>query len=267
MRYLDSVNAGAMFLNLSISPLFPFAQAHGRRIACDAFGDINHIKYTLNSVTYGWWMGGRMYAFNDPDHLCLRWSENEARSRITTGVITGSNLLGDDLTDTARQARAVRFATNAGVDSVGRLGKAFRPVEGNTGTDPSDAFTLVDGATGTLYVAVFNYGSVVAEKRIPLGRLGVKGSSVVFDELWTGARVTASGALGVSLGGYDCRLFRSGAGTVRIRKPFPSPYAIRPLQRQFNVLGARLPWEMRESGATGPSGARLQWDGVHLILK
>src|SRR5271156_3633350 len=56
---------GRMFMSESIAPLFPYQYGNSRRIACDAETSlISNTEYTLNSVTYGWWLDD-LYPFND----------------------------------------------------------------------------------------------------------------------------------------------------------------------------------------------------------
>ncbi len=79
-----------MYINLSISPVFPAHYANSRRIACDAWNKIKDTEYTLNATSYGWWQD-RIYNYNDADHIVLREaSEGENRARITSGIITES---------------------------------------------------------------------------------------------------------------------------------------------------------------------------------
>jgi hypothetical protein len=254
MKYLDSCNGGAMFLNYSISPLFPYAHAHGRRVSCDSWGTIEDIKYTLNSISYGWWLSGRCYSYNDPDHLCLRWSDNEARSRITCAVIAGASmLLGDDLTNTTRQARARQFCTNRSINAVAKIGRPFRPIEGNTGDQPADGFVLAD--SGYVYIALFNFANVQATKSFQLARVGITSRTMLFDDLWMGTQITANSALTVTLAGYDCRLYKSAQQVVSAARPrFVStqpPNASRENTGMYNVLGEKIPDSFRH-GKTAP---------------
>ena len=96
MKFVADTLGKDMYLNESISPLFPAQYANSRRIACDTFGDISKIEYTLNSLTYGWWLSG-VYDFNDADHIVLDgYSEGENRARVTSSAITGIFISGDD---------------------------------------------------------------------------------------------------------------------------------------------------------------------------
>lgn len=53
MQLLDSIFHD-MYLNLSISPIFPAQYAQSRRIACDAWNQIKDTEYTMNALSWGW---------------------------------------------------------------------------------------------------------------------------------------------------------------------------------------------------------------------
>ena len=122
------------FISLSIAPLFPHGYGHARRIACDAFGTNEDVEYTLNGETYGWWQNGRLYSFNDPDHICLfrsfdmerNSSVGEARARYTASVIAGTvMMISDDYGCPEARERTLRFCTDKEVNAVARSGVAF----------------------------------------------------------------------------------------------------------------------------------------------
>ena len=72
MDYVVNRIGGSMFISASIAPLFPYGYAHGRRIACDTYGAATgamSTQYEMNSASYGWWMNGKLYKFNDPDGM------------------------------------------------------------------------------------------------------------------------------------------------------------------------------------------------------
>lgn len=90
-EYLSAERIGKpFFISLSIAPLFPCGYGHARRFSCDAFGTYEDVEYVLNAQTYAWWESGRLYQYNDPDHICLLKSfcmekdssEGEARARL-----------------------------------------------------------------------------------------------------------------------------------------------------------------------------------------
>ena len=60
MQLLDSIFHD-MYLNLSISPIFPAQYAQSRRIACDAWNQIKDTEYTMNALSWGWWID-RIYS-------------------------------------------------------------------------------------------------------------------------------------------------------------------------------------------------------------
>lgn len=60
-----------IFVSLSIAPLFPCFFGNARRCCCDAFGHHEDVRYVLNALNFAWWTNGRLYQFNDPDHIAL----------------------------------------------------------------------------------------------------------------------------------------------------------------------------------------------------
>ncbi|MDQ2731938.1 MAG: alpha-galactosidase, partial [Armatimonadota bacterium] len=142
------------FISLSIAPLFPGGYAHSRRISCDAAGKLSDSEYMLNSLTYGWWIEGSLYRFNDPDHTVLTAGEEDGRTRLNASVIAGTVLLDSDpLAEEPAQARAEKLLTNPEINDLARSGRTFRPVEGDTGPRAADVFLRQD-PHGLFYVAV-----------------------------------------------------------------------------------------------------------------
>lgn len=232
--------AGDMMLDFSIAPVFP-AKAHVRRIGCDAWGDLPQSMYTLNCINGSWWLD-RVYAFNDPDHMCLSKvtfsgkgsnDEQEARIRYTCGLMTGMTLLGGtyayegDIVNNyghvvgtdAERARAVKFASNKGLTLLGQQGRSFRPVEGTfiykntlySKDDLSCDNEFILDTPDAFYYAVFNYGtdgSGVLSKNVNFERLGINASDYTnVTELWTGA-TSAPASLKVNVPVKDVRIYR-----------------------------------------------------------
>ena len=112
---------GDMYINLSISPVFPAQYAQSRRIACDAWNQIKDTEYTLNALSYGWWQK-YIYQYNDADHIVLRdATDGENRARITSGVITGIYITGDDFSAGGgkdAKEKSQKYLTNAAVNAV-----------------------------------------------------------------------------------------------------------------------------------------------------
>jgi hypothetical protein len=208
MAYVLSSIGGSMFVSESIAPLFPYAYGHARRISCDIGGAASTSSYELNSAAYGWWMSGRLYAFNDPDMMTFQGlTPVDNTARVLSAAISGTVFLdGDDLSSAAGQAAAAANLENARVNGVARLGKAFRPVEGNTGTSAPSAFVLVNGASS--YVALFNFGIAGATVTVDLARAGLDGQKTyTVTNLESGAGSTATGSLSASLGVNGAALF------------------------------------------------------------
>jgi hypothetical protein len=210
MTYLAKKFGATMFIDESIAPIFPYQYANARRVSCDTFGGIGSpsttsssdatTSYEMNSASYGWWLAGRLYNYNDPDQMVLEgYTQYENKSRVTSAAIQGYMFDGDDLTDTAAPALAQTWLTNSSINGLGSLNLNFRPVEGNTGVGPANV--LVANTGSTYYLAVFNYdGGNSATVTVDLGRAGLSGSATYkVTDLWTGAASSANGSLTVNL--------------------------------------------------------------------
>lgn len=200
---------GDMYINLSISPVFPAHYANSRRIACDAWNKIKDTEYSLNALSYGWWQD-KVYQYNDADHLVLREAtEGENRARITSGAITGLYIIGDDFSKGGKQIdkdRAMKFLTNPEVNAVAK-GVSFAPVEGN-GERSEHQFVHHD-ADGTSYFAIFNYSEDEMNATIPFERIGLD-PSVTYQakELWSGNEQSVKGQLTVTVPAKDALLYK-----------------------------------------------------------
>lgn len=210
VRVLDPAKIGRpFFINLSIAPMFPSRYAHSRRISCDAFGKLKNTEYMLNSLSYGWWMSGTIYPFNDPDHTVIYKSyneepisETEALSRFNASVIAGTVLLGgDNFTIEEARNRAEKIFTNNEVNNIAKKGLSFIPVEGNSEDQAVDTFFLNDIFTGEFFVAVFNFDETnTNEKNIKFTRLGLdEGSEYMVCDLWSKETFIAKDSIHFSL--------------------------------------------------------------------
>ena len=195
MEYIASFAGDSIFLNLSIAPLFPAHHAHGRRIACDAFASLDNAEYTLNSTAYGWWLD-HCYSYNDADHVVFTGQALTInRVRLTSSYITGSVILGDDLSnggDSDAKDRLEQLAGNREVVAMVHQTKAFYPVEAKLGHPAPNVFmqTVAD----TTYVAALNYDAGRRyELSVDFDRLGLTtGTEYVVRELWTGQESIAT---------------------------------------------------------------------------
>lgn len=200
-KYFDG-----MYINLSISPIFPAQYAQSRRIACDAWNKIKDTEYTMNAVSYGWWID-RVYQYNDADHVVLQGAtEGENRARITSAIITGLYIAGDDFSaggSKEGKERACKYLTNQDINLIAN-GVSFRPVEGN-GTNSEHQFMRQDN--DALYYVIFNYGEEEISVNIPSARIGLDNPEAhTAKELWSGEDIDIRQMLTVP--GKDVKLIR-----------------------------------------------------------
>lgn len=181
-----------IFISLSIAPLFPAGFGHARRCCCDSFGHIDDTHYVLNALSFGWWESGRLYRFNDPDHIALYRSEidgrtttsfAEARSRYNAAAISGTvMLLSDDFGpnsphEAPSKARAWALANQPDINALARTGRAFTPVE--LRDNDHAVFTLQEN--GDWYVALFNFSGTPQTVCVDARRAGLPTSGVATD--------------------------------------------------------------------------------------
>lgn len=210
MQYLNELVGDRMFINLSIAPLFPANYAHSRRIGCDSYKNISETEYTLNSLTYGWWLD-HVYSYNDADHVVLDGATYmENRSRVTSSVITGIFILGDDFSESGpanAKDRARTFLSNEEIHKVARSAKAFKPVEAAQGNASADMFMYSVG--DTTYVALFNYTTDNSDRSFDFDRLGLTpGVKYMFHELWTGDKEYHDTSWETTVRRYDALLYK-----------------------------------------------------------
>jgi hypothetical protein len=221
MKRLYTDVGTSMLIDESIAPLFPYQYAHTRRVAGDTYGSIEDTKREMASASYGWWMAGRIYNWNDPDEMLLEGTEtpsgattavpftaNENKSRVTSGAVAGFMLNGDDVTDVGAPPLVQKWLTNPSINGLPALGLNFRPVEGNTGTTPVNVLVAQQGST--YYIAVFNYDiSNPLSTMVDLGRAGLNSSSAyTVTDLWSGETSSATGSLPVSLGAAESTVLK-----------------------------------------------------------
>lgn len=198
-----------MYINLSISPVFPSQYAQSRRIACDAWNKIKDTEYTMNAVSYGWWQD-LVYRYNDADHIVLKDArEGENRARITSGIVTGLYILGDDFSasgDKLAKQRNKDMLTRKEINSL-VTGKAFRPVEGNG--EASESQFIRWNEDGSCVLAVFNYSDTAVKGSVSLERLGLKvNKKYTVKELWRNKEEQVEKELGFTVPAKDVLLFR-----------------------------------------------------------
>ncbi len=224
----DAEGNDNIYIDLSISPTFPYQYAHGRRISCDAWGTIDHTAYVMNNTSYGWWLKD-LYVANDPDGLVLNGSNQDGsaasgydtdginRARLTSGVATGAYLTADNYSyavqrgnvDRARE-QAEKLLTIPEINEIPRTCSTFYPVESSV-TDNKQEKQFVYENDKYVYVAVFNYGDFMGYSgTITYDRLGVDASNMgEIKELWLNKDVTLTdGGFKFSVPYRDARIYR-----------------------------------------------------------
>jgi alpha-galactosidase len=172
MSFLLKQLDGKMLIYAAISPTMASGRyIHMRRIACDAFKSIKDTKYTLNSLTYGWWQT-HLYDYVDADHVVFGDESMGAnRARTLSAVVTGTFIVGDDFSAKgAWTSRAAELFQNQALLAVIKDGKAFIPLEANK--EASEMFVKQSG--NAHYLAIFNYGDKEKKFAINAAAIGLK---------------------------------------------------------------------------------------------
>jgi alpha-galactosidase len=227
MRYLSQQLDNTMLVYAAISPNMATAPfVHMRRIACDAYSHINETAYTLNSVTYGWWLG-KLYDFIDADHVVFK---NEPagmnRARLVSALVTGTLITGDDYSVAGPwQATARTLLQNEDLLQVAREGHAFTPVEGNTGDKPGNFFVRKGKHA---YLAIVNYSDTALRYTIDAARWGIPSGQPI-KELFSGETLLP-GTRTVTVPPADAVIYRvdqsPSSNPSSISKPPPSAAAV-----------------------------------------
>lgn len=238
MEYLIDRIGDDMLVYAAISPnLATGRYVHMRRIACDAYADINATEYTLNSTTYGWWQS-EIYDFIDADHIVFgNSSEGENRARLASAVVNGSIITGDDYSTKGQWTqRSKSLLQNKDIlNLASRKEGVFIPVEGNTNQTASESFVL--HSQGKYYVALFNYGESKSYD-ISLERLGIPQGSYCIKELFSGDMFSINGSsLKLDLEGKDAAIYEVIPGEQACVFSLPENYEI--LSKDVSCFGGQ----------------------------
>ncbi|MDE6756808.1 MAG: hypothetical protein K2J66_06650 [Muribaculaceae bacterium] len=186
MKHIAERCGDDFFIDLSISPLFPAQYANARRISCDAWGEMWHTNYMMNSLSFGWWLD-RVYTFNDPDHICMNiQTDEENMQRMTSAVCTGFCMLGDNLTTAGSYPgfqmafdKADKYFQYPEINKAISLGRSFRPAYGHKLYGPNSSVDLFYLETDdSWYIAYFNYGEAAKSGYLDLSTLGIDADNV-----------------------------------------------------------------------------------------
>jgi alpha-galactosidase len=208
MEYLVKRLDGQMLIYAAISPSMATGRyAHIRRIACDAWKTIKDTEYTLNSMNYGWWQS-KLYNFIDADHIVFATeSGGSHRARLTSGLITGTLITGDDFSKPGEwDSSAQSLLQNKELLDISRSGKAFMPLEGNTGTHANNVFYRE--INGFLYIAFLNYSKESMDFNIPLTRFGLTKSRYTSRELFQLNEVVSVQSINLKVDASDAAILK-----------------------------------------------------------
>ncbi|WP_208394827.1 alpha-amylase family protein [Mucilaginibacter gilvus] len=209
MEYLTQQLGSQMLIYAAISPSMASGRyVHMRRIACDAFKSIDNTQYTLNSVSYGWWQT-YLYNYIDADHVVFNDEKIGAnRARLLSALVTGTWISGDDLSKTGQWTERIKqYYQNKDLLKLVKYGKAFRPVEGNTGTGASEMFTKQVGKT--FYLAVFNYSKNEKAYALNYQRLGLVATKIIaLKEVLQDNEIGLNNNIDLKLNAEDAALYK-----------------------------------------------------------
>ena len=220
MKYLLDRIGDDMFVDLSISPLFPSQYGNARRISCDAWDEMWHTSYMMNSLSFGWWLD-RVYSFNNPDHIVMGTrSDEENVSRMASAAVTGYCILGDNLSTEGsyigNPISQKKCRTNTSYELVNEIidmGRSFRPAYGHLLSGPNNSVKLFYlDAKDSYVIAHFNYGESDYNESVALSLMNIDPANIDLTrsvECFTGASVDISnGNLKFISRNLRARLFR-----------------------------------------------------------
>ncbi|MGO4293340.1 hypothetical protein [Chitinophaga sp. RAB17] len=209
MEYLVDQLDGKMLVYAAISPSMATGRyVHTRRIACDAFKNIDETAYTMNGTSYGWWQNW-LYDFSDADHVVFEGAaDGPNRARLLSGIVTGSLITGDDFSVYGHASEAAKqFLQNQGLLEVARQGGVFRPVDHHSRDQSSNIFVKSSGRY--TYVAVMNYAPTSATFSLNLQQAGLSTEAAyITKELFSGKISTQNKTMQITLPAADAVIYQ-----------------------------------------------------------
>ena len=226
---------GNLFVDFSISPIFPFQYGHSRRVSCDTYNMIGETKYCMNSSSFGWWTD-QFYFANNPDQLGMigintsgstnrnSATEGENRARLTSGAVTGmfmltDNFSGTDYTETGKKTntalsktRAEKFIKgNTNLMHLVNTCRAFRPVFGHHAGESGAENYFTYETSQYVYLACINYSSTrISNYGVYFsGHLGIDPGNVGdVIELWGNSVSKDNDKINVTCAAKDAVIYR-----------------------------------------------------------
>lgn len=104
-------------------------------------------------------------------------SEGENRARITSSIITGIFITGDDFSDsgsTILKESKKSLLLNKEILDLAKRETPFKPVESNTVNGAGNMFVLHE--QGVTYLVVFNFNENEADEHLLLSRIDLFGN-------------------------------------------------------------------------------------------
>lgn len=209
MEYLVDQLDGKMLVYAAISPNMATGRyVHTRRIACDAFKNIDETAYTMNGTSYGWWQNW-LYDFSDADHVVFEGAAaGPNRARLLSGIVTGSLITGDDFSVYGHASEAAKqFLQNQDLLEVARQGGVFRPVDHHSRDQSSNIFVKNSGRY--TYVAVMNYAPTSGTFSLNLQQAGLSAKEAyTAKELFSGKISIQNKTMQITLPEADAVIYR-----------------------------------------------------------
>lgn len=208
MEFLVDQLDGKMLVYAAISPGMATGRyVHMRRIACDAFKNIDETAYTLNATSLGWWQN-KVYDFTDADHVVFAGAApGENRARLASAIVTGTVITGDDYSAySSASGVAQQLLQNHDVLEAAQLPNGFVPVDHHTGDTPSNLFVHNSGRF--TYLAVVNYNKRPTTFEADFSKLGLGSGEYLCKELFSGKTSTEKGKIHITADAADAMIFR-----------------------------------------------------------
>jgi hypothetical protein len=215
MEFLTDEIGDDMFIYAAISPNFGTNRyVHSRRIACDAYADIDATEYTLNSNTFGWWQS-YMYDYIDGDHIVFGNSSlGENRARLASGLINGTLFLGDDFSkEEPWNEKTKSLFQNTDIVRIAQEGESFRPISGSSSQASEIFVQSEDGMEGV--IVVLNYTEEEKNYKLELTDLGLENNdSLSAKEIFRDEEVqVVNNTISIKIGSKDAGIFEISKGT------------------------------------------------------